>query len=320
MIFLQAGNNQVGFEENLKKNLVNKNSQFVFISESPIMKRIYEKIKTLACLSSPVLILGARGTGRTTAAYELFKRGKSCSLKQFIKFSCYGLETNKIEKKLFGNNNKEGLLRSGRDRTLFIKGVECFNLSLQKKLLSFLINHREKEIIPRLIFSSSERLSEKVKEAVFSQDLFEVLSQNLLILPSLSERPEDIPLLVSSFNNRNGFKGYMTEEALEILKPVFYKENIKGLKEACLQISILYPDKKFITGEDVSIIGKRDDTMRTIIKYNPNLSLEDIVNRYIQMSLDYFQSKQKSAKALGISVKTIYNKIKVGSVVLSDSE
>lgn len=319
MIVLQTGQNQVGFQESCEENFISTElSNSVFISESPVMKIVHEKIRGLAFLSSPVLILGAGGTGRTTAALEIFNGNDSNFSRRFIKFVCYGLDQDTIDKKLFGEGCEDGLLKSGADNTLFIKGIECFNPLLQKKFLSYLLNHYEKNALPRLIFSSSEELSQKVKDTQFSQDLFKILSQNLLILPLLSERSEDIPLLISLFNEQNGFTGHMTEKALQTLSFHSWKGNITELKNLCLQISILCPDKKSIAKEDLPMVRKKHISIRNIMNYNPNVKLESLINHYIQMSLDHFQSKQKSAKALGISVKTIYNKIKTGCVVFSD--
>ena len=71
---------------------------------------------------------------------------------------------------------------------------------------------------------------------------------------------------MSLFNNQNDFKGYMTEEALQALKLHCWQENIKELKSTCLQISILYPDKKFITEEDMSKISKKNVSIKKTIK------------------------------------------------------
>ncbi|MDE0091692.1 MAG: hypothetical protein OXN83_00210, partial [Oligoflexia bacterium] len=205
------------------------------------------------------------------------------------------------------------------ENTLFIKGLELWTAFLQNKMLSYLLNNANSAHLPRLIFYGTETLSSKVQEGSFSQDLFNLLSKNLLILPLLSERKEDIPLFVSLFNEKNGFKGRLSHSAFQFLKSHFWYGNIPELKNTCLQISILYAEKDIITEEDLSLIIKGNTFETTNIKYNPNISLEDMINRYIELSIEHFQSKRESAKALGISVKTIYNKIKSGAVVVAAS-
>ena len=319
MTFLQAGQNQVGFEAQDKELGVEVTDyQSVFISESPVMKRIHNKIKDLAFLSSPVLILGAGGTGRSSVAYEIFNENKGSHSKLFIKLICYGLSPNVIEKKLFGDNEEQGLLSCGASSTLFIKGLESWPPFLQNKVLFYLLERKDKETQPRLICSAGEKFSDMVKDNSFSAELFEVLSQNLLIMPSLPERLEDIPFFIFLFNKQNDFKGYITHSALKVLENHSWTGNIMELKNVCLQMSILHAGKEFVDEKDLSLIIQKDQPIEKIIKYSPKLSLEDLINGYIQMSLDHFQSKKRSAKALGISVKTIYNKIKTGRVVFSD--
>jgi len=319
MTFLQAGQHQVGFEDQDKDiQLERMEAPFVFISESPVMKKVHDKIKKLAFLSSPVLILGASGTGKNSVACEIFNKDKDSHSKRFIKCVCYGLSPEVIKKKLFGDNGEQGLLSCGANSTLFIKGLELWPPVLQSKVLFYLSANKERENRPRLICSAGEKFSDMVKDSSFSAELFEVLSQNFLVLPSLSERLEDIPFFISLFNKQNDFKGYITHSALKVLENYSWPGNITEFKNACLQMSILYAGKEFIDEKDLSLIIQKDQPIEKIIKYNPKLSLEDLINSYIQMSLDHFQSKKRSAKALGISVKTIYNKIKTGRVVFSD--
>ena len=320
MNFLQVGQNQVGFEEPYGDlQIETSNTYSVFISESPVMKVVHKKIKSLSLVTSPVLILGAGGTGRSSVAYEIFNENKDNPSKYFVKIVCRGLDFSEIEDKLFGISKDKDLLSCGKDHTLFIKDLEFLPLFLQIKLLSYLLDYRNKEKLPRLICSAGEKLSEMVKTGKFSRELFEIISQNLLILPSLSERPEDIPFFISLFNKQNAFTSCFTEGALQALRLHSWEGNITELKNICRQISVLCADKEFVSEEDLSVIIKNNQpTDKIIVKYNPNLSLEVLVNRYIQMSLEHFQSKKKSAKALGISVKTIYNKIKTGCVAYSD--
>ena len=217
MTFLQAGQNQEIFEDQLadEQGEAMDFSSF-FIAESPVMKKIHNKIKNLAFSSSPVLILGAGGTGHSTVAQKIFTENRNYSFNYLIKLTCYGLSPDMIEKKLFSEDGREGLLNCGQDRILFIKGVELWPPFLQDKFLSAVLKSRNQAGFPRLIFSAREEIVQKTKEGSFSRDLFEILSKQLLILPSLSERREDIPLFISLFNKRNNFKGQISQGALQI--------------------------------------------------------------------------------------------------------
>ena len=315
-MILQSGENQVFFEEQ-KKHLKSEDEwPYFFIAESPVMKNIYKKVKDLAYESSSVLILGARGTGCRTVAHQIFYENKYNNSNQFIELSCYGLAHNLIDKKLFGAEAfSPGLLSIGSENTLFIKGLELWTSFLQNKLLSYLLDNKNSSHLPRLICYGTDALSKKVQEGSFSQELFNLLSESLLILPLLSERKEDIPLFISFFNKKNGFKGHLSPGAFQLLRSHSWYGNIPELKNTCLQISILYAEKDIITKENLSLIIKDSIFETTNIQYNPNISLEEMINRYIELSIEHFKSKTESAKALGISVKTIYNKIKSGDIV-----
>lgn len=320
MTFLHAGHNQMAFEDHYESvQSEEMGSLCVFVAESPVMRSIHGKIRSFASSISPVLILGAGGSGRTTVAREIFNADKAGHFKYFIKFACYGLNEKAIEKKLFGEGGEQGLLNCGSDTVLFIKGLDYWTPLLQQKALVHIMEHENKFRLPRLVCSAGEKFSQRVKEGGFSQDLFEIISQNLLILPRLSERTEDIPFLISLFNSQNSFQGGINQKAMKILESRYWEGNINELKNICLQISILHSGKDLISEEDISqLINKKAQIAEKVVKYNPNLSLDELINCYIQLSLNHFQSKRKSAKALGISVKTIYNKIKDGQVLFSN--
>ena len=120
--------------------------------------------------------------------------------------------------------------------------------------------------MPRLIFYGADILSNKVQEGSFSQELFNLLSENLLILPLLSERREDIPAFISLFNEKNGFKGRLSYDALQLLQSHSWNGNIPELKNACLQMSILYAEKDLINKEDLSLIVRDNFSENACIK------------------------------------------------------
>ena len=320
-MILQSGENQVFFEDHNMNVQSDIKPTDTFIAKSPAMKNIYAKVQDLAYERSSVLILGARGTGCKTIARHIFSENRYNNSNKFAELSCYGLAGALIDKKLFGSEDSPstGLLSIGSENTLFIKGVELWTAFLQNKLLSYLLQNKNSPHLPRLICYGTDGLSKKAQEGDFSQELFNLLSENLLILPLLSERKEDIPLFVSLFNEKNGFKGHISHSAFQLLQSHSWNGNIPELKNVCLQISILYAEKDFINKEDLSLIVKDSSFETTHIKYNPHISLEDMINRYIELSIGHFKSKRESAKALGISVKTIYNKIRSGDVVIGSN-
>ena len=317
MIFLHSGQNQNFFDNNKRVQKSSSEKFSPFICESPVMQGIYNRIKELAYNTESVLILGAQGTGRSTVARQIFNENSLHSLKRnFIEFNLQGHSSYMIHQKLFGDNDSgKGLLALGADNTLFLRGIELLNHSLQKKMITYLLDKKDKNLLPRLICSSSENFPKRVQDSYFSQDLFHLLSGSLLILPLLHERPEDVPCFISLFNKENNFKGRLNYSALSFLQSYRSHNNISELKKICLQISILYSDKKLVTEQDLSYIVTDADNEDINIKYNPNVSLEELNNLYIQKSLEYFKCKKKSSKALGISMKTIYNKIKNGDIL-----
>ena len=318
MIVLHSGIKQELFND--KKNLQNQEIiKPVFIAKSSIMKDIFNKIKNLSHTKSNLLILGDEGTGRTATAYEVFYQNKYFqSSREFLKIDCKKLAPHLITQMLFGDKRSQTyktLLNSDESNTIYIKNINLLNLELQHKLYSYLSQNQSSSNRPRLISSSNESLSKKIQEKKFLQELFNLLSEDLIILPLLKERQEDIFPLISFFNEKNHFKGEFDNKALEFLHSYSWYGNISELKNICLKLSILYKEKHIISKKDLSYIIKDLSVDTVDIKYSPNLTLNDIMNLYIEKALTHFGCKKACATALGISVKTLYNKIKTGAVV-----
>ena len=314
MFFLQSGKNQVKFNE-IKDISIRDFSNSDFIANSSVMKNLNKKIEDLASLSSFVLILGEKGTGRKTTAFEIFKRENRTS--DFLTLNCYNSTDYTIQNRLFG---EKSFLKISAENTLFIKGIDRLNLNLQKQLLQYLKDPKNKTSLPRLLCASSEKkIYSKIQKNLFSLTLFKILSENIMTIPSLNQRKEDIPFFISRFNKKNEFKVDIDEEALKVLKSHSWKENIKELRNVCFQLSVLYPDKKLITTKELTILKPKTFNIKNHMEYNPKVTLDTLINQYIQLSLEHFKSKKRSAKALGISAKTIYNKIKSGHLIDIDS-
>ena len=315
MVLLQSGRKQELFEaQNNTKNQQQK-AQSAFIAESDLMKHIHNKIRNISHTKRNVLILGAEGTGRSATAYEVFYHNKNS--KEFVQIDCKNLTSHLLNQMLFGDKNSKSyksLLNLGENKTLYIKNIDLMSLDMQKKLYFYLSTQGTRKKHPRLIVSSGESLSQKIQDKLFFQDLFNIISEDLIILPLLKERQQDIFSLLSYFNKKNNFKGCFNNKALDFLNSYEWYGNITELKNICLKLSILYHEKDIITKKDLSYIIKDLSTEVIDIKYSPNLTLNDVINLYIEKSLVHFKCKKRSASALGISVKTLYNKIKIGAI------
>ncbi|AEH45236.1 Sigma 54 interacting domain protein [Thermodesulfatator indicus DSM 15286] len=183
-----------------------------FIGEHSSIAKIRNFIPKLASISSPVLLVGAKGTGKELLARHIqAHRGGN-----FIKFSPKTLASDMIEPVLFGfsasvfpkiKKKKEGLLAKAGEGVLYIEDIDTLPLKTQKKLLSFIENGYfyplgAKEAVKssaKLVASLSKPPEEIFKTGKIHTEIFFRLSEFAIYLPSLKKRKIDIPLLAQHF-------------------------------------------------------------------------------------------------------------------------
>ena len=280
------------------------------IAVSPVMKSLLSEIKNLRFNKLPVFILGEHGSGKKFIANEVFKHIAE-QRRIFLSFKCCGIPSRVAEIKLFGNGSDSGLLDKARGQALFIDGIDSLSHSIQTRLIQF-FNSAKGDLFlrsTRLIVSAHSDLSKKLTTGKFQEDLFSILNKNLICLPSLKERKEDIPKLLTYFLEKSGFQGSVSPEVLSQLKKYPWPGNIIELKNLCIRWSVLHKDKS-LTVEDIPAPMRDSAELSYFIKYNPKIPLQAVIEFYISQAVRHFQSKKLAGKALGISSKTIYNKSK----------
>lgn len=282
------------------------------ISKSSVMKALLKETLVISKNTSPTLIMGGYGTGRSMMGRKIFNQSHTNN-GDLIVINCAGMSASQIEEDLFSSS--KNVLKNIYGKTLMLESIDCLPDKLQPRLLNFLRNSQDSKqnYKFRLIATASERLYQKIEKGEFRENLFSYLSQNLLITPLLAERTEDIPDLIDAFFRKNNFKGTISEEAIQALVNHNWKGNVIELKNICNQISTLHKDK-VITRKELSIVSHEETKVHLFVKYNPKIKLDELVNYYITQSLKHFNSKKASADSLGISVKTIYNKLESGVV------
>jgi Nif-specific regulatory protein len=185
------------------------------VGESEPMRAVYQFIGKVAPTDSTVLIRGESGTGKELAALAVH-RNSLRSTKPFVAINCATLSETLLESELFGHEKgaftgaitqKRGKLEIADGGTLFLDEVGELTATIQAKLLRVL-QAREFERVGgarpikvdvRVIAATNRNLEEAIKQGGFRQDLYYRLNVVSLVMPSLRERREDIPLLASYF-------------------------------------------------------------------------------------------------------------------------
>lgn len=232
----------------------------VFIGQSRAVKSIFELISKVANTDSTILILGESGTGKELVARAIHARSNR-NHRPFVPVNCGAIPSELLEAELFGHvkgaftgahTNRQGRFSLAHQGTLFLDEIGTMPPSLQVKILRAL---QEKEFEPvgssktqrsdcRVIAATNIDLEQEVSRGQFREDLFYRLNVIPITLPSLRERREDIPLLVTHFLAQfSSKKGYsisgVSDSAMETLVRYNWPGNVRELENICQRLCIL---------------------------------------------------------------------------------
>ena len=237
----------------LQKKLFESYKLEDIISKSPAMQPIFEMLPLLANSQSNVLIEGESGTGKELIARAIHHLGQRRN-KPFVAINCAALPDALLESELFGykkgaftdaKKDKPGRFARAEGGTLLLDEVGDLSPAMQVKLLRVL---QEKEYEPlgatqpvkadvRIIASTNKELNRLVRKKTFREDLFFRLNVVRLNIPPLSERREDIPILVRYFINKfNALQGRRiqrcSERVMAVLMSCSFPGNVRELENA----------------------------------------------------------------------------------------
>lgn len=287
------------------------------------MQDILKLAENLAMSDITVLIYGESGTGKEVVARYIHANSNRKN-SPFIAVNCAAIPDNLLESELFGYEKgaftgaiekKQGKFEAANSGTILLDEIGEMSVILQSKLLRVL---QEKEIdrvggkkpIPvdaRVIATTNKDLHKQCMEGRFREDLYYRLNVFPLKLLPLRERPEDIPVLASHFSeifsasfgkNIEGF----TAEAMEILKMHQWRGNVRELENIVQRAVFMCRESK---------IGVNDLLLEDANnKKTASGKLKDVEKELILQTLNGVGgNKTKAAKILGVSVRTIRNKL-----------
>lgn len=233
-----------------------------FSEYSPAMKKVIEQARKFAATDSTILITGESGTGKEVLAQSIHRLSLR-SRKPFVATNCSVLPESLLESELFGyeegaftgakKGGKMGLFELAHGGTLFLDEIGTMPINLQSKLLR-VIQERQvlmlggERLIPidvRIIASTNKDLGAEVKKGKLREDLYFRLSVLPIKMPSLRERREDIPDLVSTFMsfyckkyNRDGI--VISRNLLKELENYCWLGNVRELEHVIERFVLLY--------------------------------------------------------------------------------
>ncbi len=299
------------------------------IGASPVMQKVFAKIRRAAPSDSTVLITGESGTGKELVARAIHNLSPRAE-KEFVAVDCSALVESLLESELFGHvkgsftgahQTKHGLFELANHGTFFFDEIANLSLNIQAKLLRVIQerefmqvgSQRRIKLDIRIIASCNQDLKEAIKAGTFREDLYYRLSVIPLHLPPLRERTEDIPLLAEHFLRKHAQKSNrevkgISSRALKMLCDYSWPGNVRELEHTLERILIL-EDGEVIQPEHLpSFISQRQGEFQVFS--DGEATLEEVEKRYIQFVLRRTKGKrQDAARILGINRKTLAHKI-----------
>ncbi len=308
----------------LERELKVRQRFFNFVGKDDKIQQIYSLIETLKDIDTTVLIIGESGTGKELIA-EALHYGGIRSQGPIVKVNCSALPEPLLESELFGHvkgaftsaiSDKVGRFKQADGGTIFLDEIGDVSLNVQQRLLRVL---QEKEfervgesttnkVDVRIVAATNQDLQEKVRQRKFREDLYYRLKVVVLSPPPLRDRREDIPLLVEHFIKKFNLKlkksiEDISQDVYKIFMDYDWPGNVREL-ENILEHSFVLSSKSLITVEDLP------NELRTIKTFPYVKEKSDEYNTILQALEKNHWNKSKTANFLGISRRTIYNKIK----------
>ncbi len=309
------------------------------IGESEVIKRAVADTQRVAQTEATVLLLGESGTGKelfALAVHHLSNRRD----KPFVAINCAAIPETLIENELFGhergaftgaNDRRQGKFELASGGTVFLDEIGELPLSVQGKLLRVIeakvvdrIGGRAPiEVDVRVVAATNRDLKAAVEKGQFRGDLFFRLAVFPLEIPPLKERGEDIVLLARNFASKlgkelRGREASLSEEAIAALRKHSWPGNVRELQNAIERACIL-TDTMILQPIDLGLGITSSEETQTLQQLNLSGTLSDVAHRAlllvesrkIQEVLSANDgNKSKTAEDLGISYKTLLNKMK----------
>ena len=300
----------------------------LLLGASAPMQSLYEMLNRVAPTDASVFLVGESGTGKDLAAQTLHMLSRR-SKAPFLPLNCGAISPTLIESELFGHERgsftgaarrHKGYFERAHMGTLFLDEITEMPIELQVKLLRVLETgqvvriggDQPAEVDVRVIAASNRDPQKAVSEGKLREDLLYRLQVFPIQMPPLRERAEDVQLLadyfLSQLNERQGTDKVFTEESLDRLRTHTWPGNVRELKNVAHRAFIM-ADHEITPRCLPREVGGDFSSIRSL-NFQVGTSIEEVERRLIMATLDaHGGNKRKTADILGVSLKTLYNRL-----------
>jgi DNA-binding NtrC family response regulator len=298
---------------------------------SPVMERLYEQIEKVAITDATVLLVGESGTGKELIAQTVHQKSRR-SGHNFIAVNCGAIPSHLIEAALFGHEKGSftgasrqhvGYFEHASGGTLFLDEITEMPTDMQVKLLRVLESgtfqrvggDQEVKVDIRLIAATNRDLDSAVKQGNLRSDLMYRLAVFPIRVPPLRERNDDIELLALYFlqvlNVKEKTQKIFSRRSLEIIRSYSWPGNVRELKNV-LQRAFILSGEMLVIDEYIPDLSSRKPMVREgCLNFFVGTPLAEAQREIILATLKHYGgNKRLTAETLGISLKTLYNRLK----------
>jgi DNA-binding NtrC family response regulator len=317
----------------LRRQLRESGTFGTMIGNSPEMRKIYQVIEQAAPTGASVLITGESGTGKELVAQTIHQLSPRSTF-PFVAINCAAIPETLLESEIFGHekgaftgaaDRRQGCFELADRGTLFLDEIGEMTPTTQVKLLRVLQEQKfrrvggrtEQSVDVRVLAATNIDPVEAVQKGKLREDLFYRLNVFAMRLPPLRERREDLPLLVQSFinefnqRNQRSIAG-VDQQAMRMLEQYGWQGNVRELRNVIERATIIaqgpFIEAKHLppalTGEPAAAPHQPQ------VALGPGTTVEEAERRLIMMTLEHTRdNKTRAAEILGISLKTLHNKL-----------
>ena len=302
------------------------------IGSSPEMRKLYQIIEQAAPTSASVLIMGESGTGKELVAQTIHQLSPRAAF-PFVAINCAAIPETLLESEIFGHekgaftgaaDRRQGCFEMADHGTLFLDEIGEMAPATQVKLLRVLQERtfrrlggrQEQSVDVRVIAATNIDPADAVQKGTLREDLYYRLNVFAMKLPPLRDRKEDLPLLVQAFINEFNARNQRSiagvdHEVMRMLEHYQWPGNVRELRNVIERATILAPGP-FIEAPHLPPVVTHEPgpAPQAQVALGPGTTVEEAERRLIMMTLQHTRdNKTRAAEILGISLKTLHNKL-----------